>query len=93
MLHDFQIQVFFLFIAASVADGADTAAVKPSIPNGLTKNFNKGNPDFNNGIKNFKNHPFSILVNCAFENLISADLWLLNAFIRLKVCLVVSNNL
>ena len=77
MLYDFQIQAFFLFIAASVAD---TAAVKPSIPNCLTTDFNKGNPDFNNGIKNFKNPPFCILVNCAFENLISADVRLLKAF-------------
>ena len=39
---------YVLFIAASVADAA---AVRPSIPNGLTTDFNKGNPDFNNGIK------------------------------------------
>ena len=39
----------FLFIAASVAD---TAAVRPSIPNGFITDFNKGNPDFNNGTKN-----------------------------------------
>ena len=58
MLYDFQIQ----------ACVADAAAVKPNIPNGLTTDFNKGNPDFNNGIKNFKNPPFFILVNCAFEN-------------------------
>ena len=37
-----------LFIAASVADAA---AVKPSIPNGLITDFNKGNPDFNNDAK------------------------------------------
>ena len=73
MLYDFLIQVFFLFIAASVADAA---AVKPSIPNGLTIDFNKGNPDFNNGIKNFKTSSFCILVNCAFENLVSADVCL-----------------
>ena len=42
---------YFFFIAASVADAV---AVKPSIPNGLTTDFNKDNPDFNNGIKNFK---------------------------------------
>ena len=47
MLYDLQIQVFFLFIAASVADAA---AVRPSITNGLTTDFNKGIPDFNNGI-------------------------------------------
>ena len=82
MLYNFQIQVFFLFIVASVAD---VAAVKPSIPNGLTTNFNKGNPDFNNGVKIFKNPPFCILVNCAFENLIAADVWLSKAFLRLKV--------
>ena len=82
--------IFFLVIAASVADAA---AVKPSIPNGLTTDFNQGNPDFNNGIKNFKNPPFCILVNCAFENLISADVWLLNAFLMFKVCLLVYNNL
>ena len=89
MLYYFKIQVFFLFIATSVADAA---AVKPSIPNSLTTDFNKVNPDFNNGIKNFKNPPFCILVNCAFENLISADVWLIKAFLRLKVCLLVSNN-
>ena len=60
----------FLFIAASVADAA---AVKPNIPYGLTTDFNEGNPDFNNGIKDFKNPPFCILVNCAFDNLISTD--------------------
>ena len=70
MLYDFLIQVFFLFIAASVADAA---AVKPNIPNGLTADFNKGNPDFNNDIKNFKIPPFYILANCAFDNLISTD--------------------
>ena len=84
MLYDFQIQDIFLFPAA---------AVKPNIPNGLTTNFNKGNPDFDNGIKNFKNPSFCILVNCAFENLISADVWLLKDFQRLKVCLLLSNNL
>ena len=51
---------YFFFIAASVADAA---AVKPSIPYGLTTDFSKGNPDFNNGIKNFKKPPFCILVN------------------------------
>ena len=76
MLHDFQIQVFFFIVAA----------VKPSIPNGLTTDFNKSNPDFNNGAKNFKNPPFCILVNCDFENLISADVWLLNASLKLKIC-------
>ena len=90
MQYDFQIQVFFLFIAASVADAA---AVKTSILTGLTTDFNKGNPDFLNCIKNFKNPPFCILVNCAFEDLISADVWLLKAFLRLKVYQLVSNNL
>ena len=61
---------FFLLIAASVADAA---AVNPSIPNGLTTDFNKGNPDFNNGIKNIKNPLLCILVNCAFDNLIPTD--------------------
>ena len=60
MLYDLQIQVFFLFIAASVADAA---AVKLNIPNGLTTDFNKGNPDFNN----FKNPHFRILVNCPLK--------------------------
>ena len=66
----------FLFIAASVDDAA---AVRPSIPNGLITDFNKGNPDFNNGAKNHKNLPFYILVNCAFGNLISVDVWLAKA--------------
>ena len=90
MLYDFQIQVFLLFIAASAADAA---AVKRNIRNGLITDFNKDNPDFNNGAKSFKNPPFCILGNCAFENLISADVWLLNAFLRLKICLLVNNNL
>ena len=63
MLYDFQIQVFFLFIAASVAYAA---AVKPNIPNGLTTDFNKGNSDFNNGIKNFENPPFYTFENLCF---------------------------
>ena len=70
MLYHSHIQVFFLFIAASAADAA---AVNPSIPNGLTTDFNKGNTDFNNGIKNFKNLHFCILVNRAFDNLLSTD--------------------
>ena len=77
MLYDFQIQVFFLFIAASVTDEAasftDEAAVTQSMLNGLITDFVKGNPDFNNGAKNLKNLPLCILVNCAFENLISVD--------------------
>ena len=81
---------FFLFIAASVADAA---AVKPSIPNLFATDFNKGNPDFNNDIQIFKNPPFCILVNCAFDNLISTDAWLANVFLRLKICLLVNNNL
>ena len=79
-----------MFIAASVADAA---AVKPNIPNGLTTDFNKGNPDFNNGIKNLKNSAFCILVNCVFDNLISTDVGLANVFLRLKVYLLFSNNL
>ena len=55
MSYDFRIQVFFLFIAASVANAA---AVKPNIPNGLTADVNRGNPYLNNGIKSFKNPPF-----------------------------------
>ena len=50
----------FLFIAASVAEAA---AVRPNIPNGLITDFNKGNPDLNNGAKNLKNPPFCILVH------------------------------
>ena len=73
---------YFFFIVASVADAA---AVKPSIPNGLTTDFNKSYPDFNNGAKSFKNSAFCILVNCDFENLISADVWLLNASLKLKI--------
>ena len=58
------------------------------IPNGLITDFNKGNPDFNSGAKNLKNTPFCILVNRAFENLISVD-----AILRLKIYLLVNNNL
>ena len=62
-----------MFVAASMAYAA---AVRPNIPNGLITDFNKGNPDFDNGAKNLKNQPFCILVHCAFENLISVDVWL-----------------
>ena len=65
-----------MFIAASVADAA---VVMPSIPNGLIIYFSKDNPDFNNGAKNLKNQPFCILFNCAFDNLISVDVWLAKA--------------
>ena len=49
MLYDFQIQGFFLFIAASVTDAA---ADRPSIANGLITDFNRDNPDFHNSAKN-----------------------------------------
>ena len=72
---------------------ADAAAVSPSIPKGLITDFNKGNPDFNNGAKNLKNSPFSTLVNCAFDYLISVDVWLAKALGRYATCLLVNNNL
>ena len=81
---------FFLFIAASVAD---VAAVRPNIPNGLITDFNKGNPDFNNGAKNLKNPPLCILVNCAFDNLILVDVWLAKALKMFATCLLVHCNL
>ena len=46
----------FLFIAESVADAA---TVRHRIPNGLITDFSKGNPDFNNGAKILKIHPFA----------------------------------
>ena len=65
MLYNFSDPSIFLFIAASVADAA---AVKSNIPSGLITDFNKGSPDFNNVAKNFKNPPFCIFVDCAFDN-------------------------
>ena len=59
-----------------------------SIPKGLITDFKNGNPDFNNGAKNLKNLPFYILVNCAFDNLISVE-----ALGRFATCLLVNNNL
>ena len=75
-MYDFQIQGFFLIIAASVADAA---AVRFSIPSDLIIDFNKGNPEFNNGAKNLKNPPFCISINCVFDHLISVDVWLAKA--------------
>ena len=72
---------------------AHATAVKPSIPNGLIADFDKGNPDFNNGAKNLKNPPFCILVNYAFENLISVHVWLAKALQTFATCLLVNNNL
>ena len=80
----------FLFIAASVADAAP---VSPSIPKGLITDFNKANPDFNNGAKNLKNPPFYISVNCDFDHLILVDVWLVQALRRFIVCQLFSNNL
>ena len=71
---------FFLFIAASASNAV---AVRPNIPSGLITDFNKGNLGFHNGAKNLKNPPFCILVNCAFDNLISVDVWLAQA---LRIC-------
>ena len=79
-----------MFIAASVADAA---AVRPNIPNGLITDFSKGNPVFNNGAKNLKNPPFCILVNCAFDNLISVDVCLAKVLRIFATCLLVNNNL
>ena len=45
-----------LFISAAVADAA---TVRPSTLNGLITDFNKGNPDFNNGAKILKIHLFT----------------------------------
>ena len=89
MLYDFQIQTFFLFIAASASVAA---AVRPNVPNGIITDFHKGNPDFNNGAKNLKNPPFCILVNCAFDNLISVDVWLEKALRIFATCLLVNKN-
>ena len=80
----------FLFIAGSKTD---VASVSPSIPRGLITDFNNGNADFNNGAKNLKNPPFGILVNYAFDNLISVDVWLVKALRRFVICLLVNNNL
>ena len=90
MFYNFHIQVFVLFIAASVADAA---AVKPNIPNDLITDFHKGNPDFYNGAKNLKNPLFCILVNCAFDNLISVDVSLAKALRIFATCLLLNNNL
>ena len=79
----------FLFIAASVADAA---GVSPSTHRGLITDFNKGNPDFNNDAKNLKNPPICKLVNCAFDNLISVDVWLAKALRRFTTYLFVNNN-
>ena len=79
-----------MFIAAFVADAA---AVRPNIPNGLITNSSKGNPDFSNDAENLKNPTFYILVNCAFENVISADMWLAKALRIFATCLLVNNNL
>ena len=75
--------------AASVADAA---AVSPSIPKGLITLFNNDNPDFNSLVKNLKNQPFCTLVNCAFDNLISVDVWLAKALQRFATCLLTNNN-
>ena len=72
---------YFLFIAPSVADAE---AVRLSISIGLITDFNKDNLDFNNGAKNLKNSPFCILVNCAFDNLISVDVWLAKSFTNIS---------
>ena len=89
MLYDLEIQGFFCLLQHVV----DAATVSLSIPRGLIKDFNKGNPDFNNGVKNRKNPPFFILVNCAFYSLISVDVWVAKALRRFGTCLLVNNNL
>ena len=66
---------------------------RASIPRGLIIYFNKGNLDFNNAAKNLKNQPFYILVNCAFDNLISVNMWLAKALRRFATCLLVKNIL
>ena len=77
----------------ATASVADAAAVSPSIPRALFTDFNNGKPDFNNGARNLKKSPFCILVNCAFHNLISVDMWLAKFLQRFSTCLLVSNNL
>ena len=72
---------------------ADAAAVRPIIPNGLITDFSKDNLDFNNGAKNLKNPPCCSLVNCAFDNLISVDVWLAKDLRKFASYLLVNNNL
>ena len=89
MLYDCLI-LFFLYIKASVKL---EAAVRPNNPNGLAAAFNRGNLDFNNGPKNLINPPICILVNCAFDNLMSVHVWLAKALRRFATYLLVNNNL
>ena len=44
-------------------------------------------------LKILKNPPFCILVDCAFDNLISVDVWLAKTLRRFATCLLVNNNL
>ena len=81
---------YFFVYCTSVADAA---AVKPNVPNGLIKDFNKGIPDFKNGAKNLKNSPFCILDYCALDNLILVDVWLAKALQIFAACVLVNDNL
>ena len=83
------ILIFFLCIAASLADAA---AVRPSILNGFITNVSKGNPDFNTGAENLKKPPLCILVNCAFDNLILVDVCLAKTLRRFATYLLINNN-
>ena len=79
------------FVYCSIC--GDAAAVRPSTPNGLITDFSKGTPDLNNGAKNLKNPPFCTLLNCAFDNLISVNVWLAKDLRKSATCLLVNNNL
>ena len=70
------------------ASAADVAAVNPKginalFANGLTTFFIKGNLVFNKGPSNLSKKPphWIILLICALEKFISADVLLLNAFL------------
>ena len=89
MLHDFKIKYYIFCLLQHLL----LKQQQLNIPNGSITDFNKDNPDFNNGAKNFKNLSFCILVNCAFDNLISVDVWLAKALQILATCLLVNNNL
>ena len=79
-----------LYIKASVKL---EAAVGPNNPNGLAAASILTLIMVLKIFKNLKNPPFYILVNCAFENLISVHVWLVKALRRFATYLLVNNNL
>ena len=90
-----QIQTFFLWVAASVADAVNSNGIKTLLASGLSRFFIKGILVFSSGPKILpKNSPdFTILCKWVFDNFILAEEFFANALESFETRVLVNNKL